>query len=106
MDWASLEDVANGIVRDTFGEAVTYTGVAGAVTALRGVFSLEYEEVMPDSGASVVSNRPTLFLRLADLPVPPAEGDRFSVRGVTYAVEQAPHIDGTGGAVLFGKRAA
>jgi hypothetical protein len=102
--WLDIADGVNKTVRDVFADAVSYRSVAGVTTALSGVFSHTYEEVLPDQGASVVSAKPNLWLRLADLPAPPAEGDRFTVRGVTYGVEEPPQIDGTGGATLIGKR--
>ena len=106
MDWPLLEDAANLVVRDVFGEPVSYRSAAGVVTPVTGVYSEEYEEVLPDGGASVVSAQPNLLLRLADLPSAPTEGDNFTVRGRTYRVEQAPHVDGTGTARLLGKRTA
>lgn len=106
MGWPSIADAANRVVRDTFGEAVTYLPAAGGSVAIVAPFSEEYEQVASDGQATVVSQRPNLLVRLADLPAPPAEGDRFTVRGRTYAVEQEPHLDGTGTGLVFGKRVA
>lgn len=71
-----------------------------AALPLRGVFDLATQEVQPGGRVSVVSRRPVLALRHADVMAavgrPLSRRDRFTIRGVTYRVE-TPEPDGMGG---------
>ena len=70
---------------------------------LRGVFDLATQEVTPGSRVPVISRRPVLALRHADIQRLLGRGltkrDRLVVRGVTYRVE-TPEPDGLGGVTV------
>lgn len=70
---------------------------------LRAVFDLATQEVAPGSRVPVVSRRPVLALRHADifglLGRTLTKRDRFIVRGKTYRVE-TPEPDGIGGVAV------
>ncbi len=70
---------------------------------LRGVFDLATQEAAPGSRVPVISRRPVLALRHADIYRLIGRGltkrDRFVVRGRTYRVE-TPEPDGIGGVAV------
>ena len=105
MGWPEILDVSNRIVRSrgTFGEPVVYRPRVGSPVSIVAPFSEEFEEVTPETGVSVVSARPNLLVRLADLAAEPAEGDRLDVRGIAWAVEES-RTDGTGTSRVFVRR--
>jgi hypothetical protein len=96
-------DRVNSAVRGAFGEEVIYEAVGFDPVTIQAPHGEEWQEVQPDTGAAIVSQRPNLQVRLVDLPAPPAEGDRWTCRGQRFQVEEA-RIDGTGAARLVGKR--
>ncbi len=70
---------------------------------LRGVFDLATQEAAPGSRVPVISRRPVLALRHADIRRLLGRGltkrDRFVVRGTSYRVE-IPEPDGIGGVTV------
>jgi hypothetical protein len=94
MDWTGLLDGMTGVVRDTFGDPVSYyraeTGTTHTTTPsgapLTAVFDVE--SIDSKDGASLTaSNRRTVIdIRLADLGFVPAKNDEATVRGTTYFV--------------------
>jgi hypothetical protein len=103
LGWPETTDRVNRGVRGAFGEEVVYQPLGLDAVTIRAPHFEEWEEVQPDTGAPIVSQRPNVQVRLADLPAPPVEGDRWTCRGVTFAVEET-RIDGTGAARLVGRR--
>lgn len=83
-----------------FGESVKYVPKVGAPFDIRGIFDNQFEQVDPDTEIVVASNQPTLGIKLADLPLPPAKGDKVFVRDLEYRVIDSQE-DGVAGAVLF-----
>ncbi len=79
----------------TLGDEVVYSQPAAGDTTVTGLLSL---------GAAAEQLRPgtvgTIWFRLADLPLPPKDGDRMTFGGFRYAVSGAPEDDGYGGATL------
>lgn len=70
---------------------------------LRGIFDLATQDIAPGSRVPVISRRPVLALRHADvhglLGRSLSKRDRFIVRGVKYRVE-TPEPDGLGGVAV------
>ncbi len=107
MGWPEILDTCNRIVRSpgVFGETVTYRPRVGSPVTITAAFSEEYEEVASDSNLTVVSARPNVLLRLADLALEPVEGDRLDCRGQAWAVEES-RTDGTGTSRVFLRKVA
>lgn len=86
-----------------FGRPVIWAPKAGGPPVqIRAVFDAAAETVDIDRGgaaAGVVTRKPTLILRLADLPSPPLQGDRIEVDGQGFRVAEV-RPDGDGGATL------
>lgn len=100
----SFEELASGIhdvVKDTFGEEVAFTPLAGgASTSLKGIFNTRYQVVDPNGEQVVSSNQPTLGVKLADLPAPPVKGDFLLIREKQYQIHDSQE-DGEGWLYLF-----
>jgi hypothetical protein len=100
MDW---EDHIEGLMdatRDTFGEAVEYSPAAGGGPfEFEAIFDRETEIVIDN----VVTFRPTLDIKLADLAVDPEQGDSVTVGEETFTVDYMRE-DGKGGALLILQR--
>ena len=77
-----------------FGRDVTFLSEAGGSAAVRAVFqpARETEEASPGVYA-------VLFIRLADLPAAPVQGDEVEIGGVRYKVFDI-EADAEGAAVL------
>lgn len=101
--WADGLDEALMVIRDTFPSDVIYTPAStGTPVPLTGVFNAA-KQVLTEAGSegSTTSTRPTLWIRLADVSVAPAQGDTFELdSGVSYKVTDV-QVDGAGGAELF-----
>ncbi len=93
-DWTSLLVGLNAATLSAFGGEVTYNPDGGEPVTIRAVFqpTREAEENAPGLYG-------VLFVRLADIPQPPARGDQALISGVAYTVYD---IDGdaSGAAVL------
>ena len=83
MGWPETTDRVNRGVREAFGEEVLYEPLGGDAVVIRAPHSEEWEEIQPDTGAPIVSQRPNLQVRLADLPAPPVEGDGVAAAGAS-----------------------
>ena len=104
MAWDSIADSLIRATSRAFSSAgtITYTPTGGVAVDLSGrsIFTAAHEEeVLDDNTVAVQTVKPTLDLRLADLPVPPAEDDLVVVRGVAHKVA-AIEVDGEGGALV------
>ena len=100
MAW-SLADTAIRAVRGEFGEAVEYRPAAGGGPySIVAPFDEAYQTVRLEGEVEVAATRPVLDVRLADLPVDPAEGDEVDVDGRTWTVEEVER-DGRGSAKLY-----
>jgi hypothetical protein len=80
-DWTSLAGAVNGAVLSAFGREVAYLPQAGQQASVRAIFqeTREGEESAPGVYAVV-------FVRSADLPLPPERGDEIAVDGAAYKV--------------------
>jgi len=88
-----------------FGRPVTFDPVksqpGAPVFEVLGVFDNEHVEVEEIGGEVYHSTvQPTLGVKLSDFTVPPEQGDRPTIDGVVYEV-QDPQPDGQGGAKLI-----
>ncbi|WP_439611502.1 head-tail joining protein [Reyranella sp.] len=92
----SLFDGMAEIFRDTFGEAVIYTPAGAAPLAIEAIyFETPLTIAHDDGGAPVDSQAKELHVAAADVAAP-REGDRATVRGVTYKVVPPFRPDGQG----------
>lgn len=90
MAWSDLTDLANTACRSVFGESVTIGGEA--ITAL---YINEVQELMPPGAqAPVISSRPFVEYRDADLVSQPVAGTVVVAGGVTYKVLKVLPADG------------
>lgn len=83
-----------------FGQAVTYTPIAGDPASIVAVFDAAYQVVLPGGEAEVDAAGPVLGVRLADLAGAPARGDAVTIGASAYTVRSV-HPDGQGGAKLL-----
>lgn len=93
-DWTSLQSALNAAVVDTFGRDVLYLPGSGGQASIRGV--LEATRETEDAAPGVYA---VLFVRLADLPLPPQRGDQVEIAGAAYKVFGI-EADGQGGVTL------
>lgn len=93
-DWASLTNALNTGVLGAFGKEVVYTPQAGGPVIVPAIFQPAREA--EDSSLGVYS---VIFVRLTDLPAPPARGDAVEISGVQYKVFDI-EADTSGAAVL------
>lgn len=92
--WEQLTGALNAQVLDTFGRVVTLHSQAGGTVDIRAIFQPAREA--EDSAPGVYA---VIFVRLGDLPAPPARGDAVEIREVRYKVFDV-EADTSGAAVL------
>jgi len=92
--WEAAVSGLNAAVVRTFGRDVLYLPEAGGPATVRAVFQAVREAEDASPGVYAV-----LFVRLADLPAPPARGDEVDIGGVHYKVFDI-EADAEGAAVL------
>lgn len=100
MEWSELAEAANRVVVDTLGMEVTWQPLAGGDYTIRGVFN---KDTIPiDQGLEVadLKPKPTLMVKVSDLPARPKPKDRVTISGTIYTVEESRE-DGQGGTVLM-----
>lgn len=96
-----MAEQTNRAVLDTLGITVSYAPAAGGGPhTIQGIFDNGVTQV--DSGLEVADlrPRPTLMVRISDLPARPKRGDRVTANGTQYTVEETRE-DGQGGTVLM-----
>jgi hypothetical protein len=93
-NWNSLLDGLNAATVSAFGREVVYISAVGNSAPLSGIFQSTQQSEEASPGVYAV-----LFLRLADLPLPPQCGDEVLVDDAAYKVF-AIEADCGGGAVL------
>lgn len=67
---------------------------------MTGIFDKAHAEVLMIDGAPISSVYPKMGVRNLDLPVTPGPGDRLTVNGITYRVDES-RPDGEAGTVLI-----
>jgi hypothetical protein len=87
MDWNGLLDGMTAIVRDTFGEPVSYwIEATGETIEIIGIFDPDFKEVAAGGTMPTLSKVPMLEVRVDDIGVDPMQGDRVTVQGRRYLV--------------------
>lgn len=89
-----------GIATRLLGEPVVYSATGETDVTVYAVFDGIYEEVDPNTGAVIVSTKPSIGVRDADLPRAPKNNDRVTVRGAIHRVVEV-QTDGQGGSKLL-----
>jgi hypothetical protein len=86
-----------------FGEPATFTPVASAPGAPsfagRGIYTERSVDVQLVDGSVLSSAEKWLDIRLSEIAIVPAQGDRVALRGKLFAIEDLDE-DGQGGARL------
>ena len=93
-DFASLLNILNSAALTAFGREVRYSPQTSAPATIRAIFQPSHEAEENSPGVYGV-----LFIRLGDLPLPPARGDEVTIDSVGYKVFDI-EADASGGAVL------
>ena len=101
MTFASSIGRLLGHCLNAFGEeqTVEFRPASGSPYEIRGIFDKQYTLVDQETGVEVVTAKPNLGVRLADFAAKPVQGDKVTVRTVSYMIETVLE-DGQGGALL------
>lgn len=100
--WESMVDEAMSACVEIFGEGedqVTYTHLDGSPFTLNGIFESATEDVDPNTGVMILSNKPMFSAGLGSFQQIPDQGDTAVIRGQTYRVIE-PIFDGQGTVTL------
>lgn len=84
-DFDSLSDGLMDECLGVFGDEVTFSPKAGGTHSIKGIFDEDAELQL--SNPPIPTVRPTLEVKLADLPVVPVQDDEFTIRGKTYFMD-------------------
>lgn len=95
MSFKDIESKSLDVVLSVFGTSVTYDPITGVNVTLKGIFDQSYVEV-----EGVVSVKPTLRIKLSDLPLKPRKGDSVTISSVIYRVLESRE-DSFGGSTLI-----
>ncbi len=99
----SFRDMAGGLLgvaTRRLGEPVVYSCAGHDAVNITAVYDGLFEEIDPNTGAVVVSSKPTIGVRDSDLPTTPAIGDTLTIGAQGYKVIEA-QADGQGGSKLL-----
>lgn len=99
----TADDLAAFFGIDDFGDAATYTPLAGAAVTVNGIFDAPQASRTITDMMDITAPQPQFVCRTSDMPNA-AEGDTLAVRSVTYTV-RAVMTDGTGVTTLMLERA-
>jgi voltage-gated potassium channel Kch len=99
----TADDLAAFFEIDDFGDAATYTPLAGAAVAVSGIFDAPQASRTITDMMDITAPQPQFVCRTSDMPNA-AEGDTLIVRSATYTV-RAVMTDGTGVTTLMLERA-
>ncbi len=84
------------MTQELLGEEMTFSPAAGGGPfPLNGIFEEDTEVVIEN----VVTLKPTVAVKSADIPVDVEQDDIFTIRGTQYKVEYPLEEDAEGGAV-------
>lgn len=97
----TLSDAVVGLTNSVFGEDLTYASNAGTpqTATIKGVFDNAFVDI-----EGVISLKPTLRVRLSDLPAVPGKTDTVTINAVQYRVMESRE-DGYGGTTLILQKA-
>lgn len=99
MSFKALADSVVGLCNSVFGQTVSYTPDEGSPVSIKGVFNYAWIEV-----EGVMTQKPILRIRLADLDEEPGKGDEVEIDEVDYRVVES-RVDGHGGTILILQKA-
>jgi hypothetical protein len=105
FDWRRVTDKMNGVVMQTFGEAVRviYMPASGAPSyEIDGVFDEAFLDLVIVDGAQVATVQPRLGIQLSQFQSEPIQDDQLQIKrtGLIYVVRE-PRLDGWGGGGLM-----
>lgn len=100
MNWNELTETALSTVVTVLDDGTAEYFHDGEFTPIQGVFDNGHVNVEVGDGAGHSSTRPTLLVKLADLPSPPAKGGQVKVQETTYKIIDSQE-DGQGGSLLI-----
>jgi len=87
--------------KDEFAEEITITpDSSGPPFTTNAIFDREHEEIDPDTGVPVISEKPVVRIQEKDLPFPIEEDDEATVRTIVYKIIDI-RPDGVGTTKLF-----
>ena len=89
MAFQRLADAATSTIVSAMGGAVTFAPAAGGTYPISAIFKRSFEVVEMDGGLPTTSTRPTIWLQRSVLPADPLQGDRVTVDGETWTIEDA-----------------
>lgn len=89
MAFQRLADAATACIVSAMGGPVTFAPAAGGTYPISGIFKRSFEVVEIDGGTPTTSTRPTVWLQRTSLPADPLQGDRVTVDGETWTIEDA-----------------
>lgn len=101
--WLEMADDMLGTCVDTFEHVVTINPVksiseSAPSYSARGVYSERPVDVQTEDGAILSTTTKTLGVRLSEFATAPVPGDRVSVNGATFAIDDCDD-DGQGGSL-------
>lgn len=89
-----------GAAMRCLGEPVVYSAQGYPSVEIGAVYDGIFEELDPNTGALIVSQKPSIGVKDSDLPAAPLKGDTLTVLGRNFKViEVMP--DGQGGSKLM-----
>lgn len=101
MSWDSK--VSNLLSRcrseSAFGSQMVHNPQIGSSQTFLGIWSDTYLEIDPDQGFQVMSDNPSIGVKLDDFDTNPKKGDTITRNSVIYII-RAVEPDGEGGATL------
>ena len=86
VDFEQLTKNAFDSIKNTVGIEAIYKPKSGGFKAIRGIFDNIIQEVDPDTEIHISSNAFTFGVKLDDLPLAPANGDKVVVKNTEYRV--------------------
>ncbi|WP_250865663.1 hypothetical protein [Caballeronia sp. INSB1] len=103
MDWDDIVDgKILGPLMAQFGTAITYMPAEGGSFQITGAYDKAFFGVDPVTGSTVVTQQPTVGIRVSQFPVGPQQYDTLMINktGEQWQVREV-HLDGHGGGRLM-----
>lgn len=103
MDWDDIVDgKILGPLTKQFGTAITFMPAVGGSFQIVGIYDKAFFGVDVTTGATVVTQQPTVGIQLSQFPVEPQQYDTLMINktGEQWQVREV-HLDGHGGGRLM-----